>query len=103
MYEKHHCTEPGAWLRHAAGIRTLLKLCGLDAHVYGFGRALYLAYRNLLITHALITGEACFLEEPDDRLSTNRLSPTPLDSQTRHFTRTLSNVELCWSFKSPDT
>ncbi|PLB49948.1 hypothetical protein P170DRAFT_424381 [Aspergillus steynii IBT 23096] len=64
IYEKHHCTEPDAWLRHAAGIRTLMKLRGPAAHVHGFGRALYLAYRHFLITHALISGEACFLEEP---------------------------------------
>ncbi|KAI9042472.1 uncharacterized protein KD926_005551 [Aspergillus affinis] len=67
IYEKHHCTEPDAWLRHAAGIRTLLKLRGPAAHVHGFGRALYLAYRHFLITHALISGESCFLETPEWR------------------------------------
>ncbi|KAK1146177.1 Calcium-binding protein NCS-1 [Aspergillus melleus] len=67
IYEKHHCTESDAWLRHAAGIRTLLKLRGPAAHVHGFGRALYLAYRHFLITHALISGEPCFLEMPEWR------------------------------------
>ncbi|KAH8435143.1 uncharacterized protein LDX57_012772 [Aspergillus melleus] len=67
IYEKHHCTESDAWLRHAAGIRTLLKLRGPAAHVHGFGRALYLAYRHFLITHALISGEPCFLETPEWR------------------------------------
>ncbi|KAL4746321.1 hypothetical protein BDW72DRAFT_185138 [Aspergillus terricola var. indicus] len=65
VFEKHNCSSPDAWLRHAAGIRTLMKLRGPKAHLEGFGRAMYIVYRNFLITAALVEGEACFLEEPE--------------------------------------
>ncbi|RAL03690.1 uncharacterized protein BO80DRAFT_267625 [Aspergillus ibericus CBS 121593] len=65
VFEKHHCTEPQAWIHHAHGIRALLKLRGPKAHLHGFGRAMYIVYRPILIAAALIEGEACFLEEPE--------------------------------------
>ncbi|KAL2869674.1 uncharacterized protein BJX67DRAFT_378732 [Aspergillus lucknowensis] len=67
IFEKHNCSSPDAWLRHASGVRTLMKLRGAKAHLEGFGRAMYIVYRNFLITAALIEGEACFLEEPEWR------------------------------------
>ncbi|KAL4880615.1 hypothetical protein BJY04DRAFT_72095 [Aspergillus karnatakaensis] len=67
IFEKHNCSSPDAWLRHAAGIRTLMKLRGANAHLEGFGQAMYIVYRNFLITAAMVEGEACFLEEPDWR------------------------------------
>ncbi|KAI9373450.1 hypothetical protein BJX61DRAFT_379880 [Aspergillus egyptiacus] len=67
IFEKHNCSSPDAWLRHAAGVRTLMKLRGAKAHFEGFGRAMYMVYRNFLITAALLEGEACFLEEPEWR------------------------------------
>ncbi|KAL4940442.1 hypothetical protein BDV06DRAFT_196658 [Aspergillus oleicola] len=67
VFEKHNCSSPDAWLRHAAGIRTLMKIRGPKAHLQGFGRAMYIVYRNFLITAALLEGEACFLEEPEWR------------------------------------
>ncbi|KAL4926406.1 uncharacterized protein BDV17DRAFT_283345 [Aspergillus undulatus] len=67
VFEKHNCSSPDAWLRHAAGIRTLMKLRGPKAHLEGFGRAMYIVYRNFLITASLLEGEACFLEEPEWR------------------------------------
>lgn len=67
IFEKHNCSSPDAWLRHASGIRTLMKLRGAKAHLQGFGRAMYIVYRNFLITAALVEGEACFLEEPEWR------------------------------------
>ncbi|PWY88249.1 hypothetical protein BO70DRAFT_393970 [Aspergillus heteromorphus CBS 117.55] len=65
VFEKHHCTSPDAWLTHASGIRALLKLRGPRAHLHGFGRAMYIVYRPMLIAAALIEGEACFLEQPE--------------------------------------
>ncbi|OJI91483.1 hypothetical protein ASPTUDRAFT_38507 [Aspergillus tubingensis CBS 134.48] len=65
VFEKHHCTGPEAWIHHAHGIRALLKLRGPKAHLYGFGRAMYIVYRPILVSAALIEGEACFLEEPE--------------------------------------
>ncbi|KAL2817492.1 hypothetical protein BDW59DRAFT_152551 [Aspergillus cavernicola] len=67
VFEKHNCSSPDAWLRHASGIRTLMRLRGPQAHLEGFGRAMYIVYRNFLITAALVEGEACFLEEPEWR------------------------------------
>ncbi|OOG00372.1 hypothetical protein ASPCADRAFT_135965 [Aspergillus carbonarius ITEM 5010] len=65
VFEKHHCTGPQAWIHHAHGIRALLRLRGPKAHLHGFGRAMYIVYRPILIAAALIEGEACFLEEPE--------------------------------------
>lgn len=65
VFEKHNCSSPNAWLRHAAGVRTLMKHRGPKASYEGFGRAMYIVYRNFFITAALIEGEACFLEEPE--------------------------------------
>jgi hypothetical protein len=65
IYEKHHCIDADSWLKHASGIRTLMKLRGPEAHFHGFGRALYIAYRSFLVTAALISGEECFLQEPE--------------------------------------
>ncbi|OOO08217.1 Calcium-binding EF-hand-containing protein [Aspergillus oryzae] len=65
VYEKHHCTDADSWLKHAAGIRTLMKLRGPSAHLHGFGCAMYVAYRGFLVTAALISGEECFLQEPE--------------------------------------
>ncbi|KAE8158691.1 hypothetical protein BDV40DRAFT_11503 [Aspergillus tamarii] len=65
VYEKHHCTDADSWLKHASGIRTLMKLRGPSAHLHGFGCAMYVAYRGFLVTAALVTGEECFLQEPE--------------------------------------
>ncbi|PIG87534.1 hypothetical protein AARAC_003895 [Aspergillus arachidicola] len=65
VYEKHHCTDADSWLKHASGIRTLMKLRGPSAHLHGFGCAMYVAYRGFLVTAALISGEECFLQEPE--------------------------------------
>ncbi|KAL4808071.1 hypothetical protein BDV18DRAFT_134197 [Aspergillus unguis] len=65
VFEKHNCSSPDAWLRHAAGIRTLMKHRGPQANFEGFGRAMYIVYRNFFIAAALIEGESCFLEEPE--------------------------------------
>ncbi|KAI9932492.1 hypothetical protein AWENTII_005213 [Aspergillus wentii] len=65
VFEKHNCTTPSSWLRHAKGIETLMQLRGPGAHIHGFGRSMYIVYRNFLVTAAMISGEACFLEEPE--------------------------------------
>lgn len=65
VFEMHACTAPDGWIHHASGIRALMRLRGPKAHIQGFGCALYIAIRNTLVTAALVTGEACFLEEPE--------------------------------------
>ncbi|KAJ5454840.1 uncharacterized protein N7458_005796 [Penicillium daleae] len=65
VYEMHCSTTSDGWIHHAAGIRALMRLRGPRTHYNGFGCALYIAYRNTLVTSALVTGEDCFLEEPE--------------------------------------
>lgn len=65
FYEKYTSPSPEPWLRHAAGIRTLMRMRGPDSHLHGFGHAMYVAYRHFFITAALIAGEECFLQEPE--------------------------------------
>jgi hypothetical protein len=65
VFEMHSCTTADGWINHASGIRALMRLRGPASHLHGFGRALYIAYRNTLVTSALVTGENCFLEEPE--------------------------------------
>ncbi|RJE18518.1 hypothetical protein PHISCL_09137, partial [Aspergillus sclerotialis] len=62
IYEKYAHTMPDSWLRHAAGLRALMKLRGAGCALQGFGQTMYMAYRQLFITAALISGEECFLE-----------------------------------------
>ena len=62
IYEKYAHTMPDSWLRHAAGLRALMKLRGAESALQGFGQTMYMAYRQLFITAALISGEECFLE-----------------------------------------
>jgi len=65
VFEMHSCTTADGWLHHASGIRALMRLRGPASHLHGFGRALYIAYRNTLVTSALVADEKCFLEEPE--------------------------------------
>lgn len=65
IFEKYACTSPDSWLRHAAGIKSLMRLRGPEAHLHAYGQAMYLGYRQFFITAALITGEECFLQEPE--------------------------------------
>ncbi|GFG11436.1 uncharacterized protein AN5342 [Aspergillus lentulus] len=64
-FEVQNCTNPDAWLRHAAGIKTMMRLRGPQAHLHGFGRAMYIVYRNLMVTAALLSGEECLLQAPE--------------------------------------
>lgn len=65
VFEMHSCSTPESWTHHATGIRALMQLRGAKAHRDGFGCALYIACRNILVTAALVLGEECFLEEPE--------------------------------------
>ncbi|KAJ5818432.1 hypothetical protein N7474_004023 [Penicillium riverlandense] len=63
VYEMHSCTTTEGWIHHTCGIQALTRLRGAGAHLHGLGRALFIASRNTFVTSALVTGEACFLEE----------------------------------------
>ncbi|KAJ5261041.1 hypothetical protein N7478_011636 [Penicillium angulare] len=65
VFEMLACTSEDGWIHHAKGIRALMRLRGPDAHSSGFGAALYIAYRNIIVTSALVAGEDCFLEETE--------------------------------------
>lgn len=73
IFEKYACSSPDAWLRHAAGIKTLMRLRGADAHLHGFGHAMYISYRHVFIAAALITGEECFLQDPEWQAVSERM------------------------------
>ncbi|CAI7639671.1 unnamed protein product [Penicillium pancosmium] len=64
VFEMHVYTSLEGWKHHARGLRTLMQLRGPRMHEDGFGYNLYLACRNTLVTAALVSGEACFLEQP---------------------------------------
>jgi hypothetical protein len=65
VYEMFFGATADSWLHHHAGIVQMMKLRGPRAHVDGFGRAIYIAYRGFFITAALLTGEACLLEQAE--------------------------------------
>ncbi|KKA18086.1 hypothetical protein T310_7970 [Rasamsonia emersonii CBS 393.64] len=65
VYDMSLGTTADAWLKHSAGIAELMRLRGPEAHIGGFGRAIYIAFRGFLVTAALLNGEACFLERPE--------------------------------------
>lgn len=73
IFEKYACSSPDAWLRHAAGIKALMRLRGADAHLHGFGHAMYISYRHVFIAAALITGEECFLQDPEWQAVSERM------------------------------
>lgn len=54
-----------SWLSHHAGIVEIMRLRGAKAHIDGFARAMYIAYRGFTITAALLTDDACFLEQDE--------------------------------------
>lgn len=73
IFEKYACSAPDSWLRHAEGVKSLMRLRGPEAHLHGYGQAMYLAYRHFFITAALMTGEECFLQEPEWQALDERL------------------------------
>ncbi|KAH8692339.1 hypothetical protein BGW36DRAFT_387425, partial [Talaromyces proteolyticus] len=64
-YEMYAGATEKSWLYHHAGVIEMMRLRGAKAHTDGFGRAIYIAYRGFFITAALLTGEACLLEQPE--------------------------------------
>ncbi|RMJ26462.1 hypothetical protein PHISP_02671 [Aspergillus sp. HF37] len=73
IFEKYACSAPDSWLRHAEGIKSLMRLRGPEAHLHGYGQAMYLAYRHFFITAALMTREESFLQGPEWQALDERL------------------------------
>lgn len=65
LVEMHSCNTAQGWMHHTSGIRALMLLRGPKAHRHGFGAAVYIACRTMLVASALVAGDACFLEEPE--------------------------------------
>jgi hypothetical protein len=65
IYEMYARTSEDAWMRHASGAKHLFLSRGVKAHMSGFGRSCYIAFRGFLIAHALSEGQPCFLDEDE--------------------------------------
>jgi hypothetical protein len=65
FYEMFASESNGAWLRHAGGAGTLMKIRGPNRHLKGLDRDIYLAYRHTVYIDAFQRDEACFLAEPE--------------------------------------
>ncbi|KAL3483374.1 hypothetical protein BJX62DRAFT_244967 [Aspergillus germanicus] len=58
-------SSPDAWLVHVRGAKEILKRRGAAAHFSGFPRTIVFSCRAFFIAEALISGEECFLAEPE--------------------------------------
>ncbi|KAH8728279.1 hypothetical protein GQ44DRAFT_702087 [Phaeosphaeriaceae sp. PMI808] len=63
QYERFVSIEGNSWYSHASGIRKLIQLRGPERHRLGIDHAILMASRGYIIAEALLTGEACFLED----------------------------------------
>ncbi|KAL9105505.1 MAG: hypothetical protein Q9227_009335 [Pyrenula ochraceoflavens] len=66
-YETFTCTTSTSFVKHAGGAGALMRIRGPAAHRHGFDKAMFLAFRNLLIVHACEANIPCFLNEPEWR------------------------------------
>lgn len=83
IYEMYTCTTDHSWVKHAGGAGTLMRMRGPRAHRDGFDKAMYLAFRNILIVEAFESDKPCFLNEPewrqlDDEISAEFSNMSPL-------------------------
>lgn len=67
FYEMFASDSDQAWVRHAGGAGTLMKLRGAARHRTGFDREIYLAYRHALVIQAFESEQPCFLDQPEWR------------------------------------
>jgi hypothetical protein len=67
FYEIFASDSDQAWVRHAGGAGTLMKMRGPARHRTGFDREIFLAYRHALIIQAFEAETPCFLDEPEWR------------------------------------
>jgi hypothetical protein len=65
VYELLAQTSPGAWIHHARAAKFLFLSRGVDAHMSGFGRSCFYAFRGFLIAHAFAEGQQCFLDQDE--------------------------------------
>lgn len=65
FYEMFASNSNQAWIRHAGGAGTLMRIRGAARHRHGLDRDVYLAYRHTIVIDAFTRDEACFLSEPE--------------------------------------
>lgn len=68
VYEMYAQTSPGAWTVHCNAVKRLMMGRGADAHLSGFGRYCWLAFRGFHVATAVYEGKPCFLDEPEWQL-----------------------------------
>ncbi|KIW13741.1 hypothetical protein PV08_08932 [Exophiala spinifera] len=64
FYEMFASDSNQAWIRHAGGASTLMRIRGPSKHRSGLDRDVYLAYRHTIYIEAFERDEPCFLSEP---------------------------------------
>lgn len=65
FYEMFASDSNEAWIRHAGGAGTLMRIRGPARHRTGVDRDVYLVYRHTIVIDAFQRDEACFLSEPE--------------------------------------
>ncbi|KAB5558541.1 C6 zinc finger domain protein [Coniochaeta sp. 2T2.1] len=53
--------DAASWMKHAAGVSWLLQQRGPEAHRDDWDRSMLVSFRNIIIMHALFSGQDCFL------------------------------------------
>ncbi|KAB5570190.1 hypothetical protein GE09DRAFT_698513 [Coniochaeta sp. 2T2.1] len=53
--------DASSWMKHAAGVSWLLQQRGPEAHRDDWDRSMLVSFRNIIIMHALFSGQDCFL------------------------------------------
>lgn len=64
FYEMFASDSNDAWIQHAGGAGTLMRIRGPARHLTGLDRDVYLAYRHTIVIDAFQRDEVCFLSEP---------------------------------------
>ncbi|KAH0294279.1 hypothetical protein M436DRAFT_46941 [Aureobasidium namibiae CBS 147.97] len=65
FYELLRPSSRQAWIQHAGGVASIMKIRGPAVYTKGFDKICYMAMRNYLVSDAIISGTACFLAEAD--------------------------------------
>ena len=68
VYEMYAQTSPDAWVVHSDAVKRLMMSRGTGAHMSGFGRSCWIAFRGFHVATAVYQGKPCFLDEPEWQL-----------------------------------
>ncbi|KAJ5173098.1 hypothetical protein N7492_005691 [Penicillium capsulatum] len=73
VYEMYAQTRPDAWVVHSNAVKTLMTSRGTAAHMSGFGRSCWIAFRGFHVATAVYEGKPCFLDEPEWQLYSRKI------------------------------